>query len=70
VRVGIGGRRAPYYPWLDFGGKTGPKRSVERPFYKEGRYLYPTLRDHREKFTEIMQGAVVAIATGAGLDVD
>jgi hypothetical protein len=70
VRIGVGGRKAPYYPWLDFGGKTGINKSVDRPFFKEGRYLYPTLRKHRNDFTDIMQGAILGIARGAGLDVD
>jgi hypothetical protein len=70
VRIGVGGKRAPYYPWLDFGGKTGIGGSVKRPFYKEGRYLYPTLRHNRDEFTKIMEKAVVGVARGAGLDVD
>jgi len=70
VRIAVGGRRAPYYPWLDFGGKVGRKNSVERPFYKEGRYLYPTLRKHKDDFTDIMQGAILGVARDAGLDVD
>lgn len=69
VRVGVGGRRAPYYPWLDFGGRTGPNRSVRRPFYKEGRYLYPTLRESRLEFTRVMEDSLVRVAEGAGLDV-
>lgn len=69
VRIAVGGRRAPYYPWLDFGGRVGPDDSVARPFLTEGRYLYPTLRQDREKFTKIMAGALTDLATGAGLDV-
>lgn len=70
VRVGIGGRRAPYVPWLDFGGRTGRNRSVVRPFYKEGRYLYPTLREERPEFTRILEGALVNVVRSAGLEVD
>lgn len=70
ARVSVGGRRAPYYPWLDFGGKTGRRRSVERPFYKEGRYLYPTLRRVRPEIEEALREGIVAVAVGAGLDVD
>lgn len=70
VRIAVGGRSAPYYPWLDFGGRTGKGGSVVRPFYTEGRYLYPTLRKNRDDFTKIMTGAIVAIADGAGIDVD
>lgn len=70
VRIAVGGRRAPYYPWLDFGGTVGPGKKVGRPFFTEGRYLYPTLRDKRDQFTKIMAGAITDLATSAGLDVD
>lgn len=69
VRIAVGGPKAPYYPWLDFGGKVGKKDSVVRPFFTEGRYLYPTLRKNRDEFTKIMQAAIVGVAEGAGLDV-
>lgn len=70
VRVAVGGRQAPWYPWLDFGGRTGRKRSVDRPFIKEGRYLYPTFHKYRAEFTKITEGALVSLAEDAGLDVD
>lgn len=70
ARVSVGGRRAPYYPWLDFGGRTGPGKSVERPFYKEGRYLYPTLRRVSPEIEAKLGEALVAVARDAGLDVD
>lgn len=70
ARVAVGGRRAPYYPWLDFGGRTGPRRSVVRPFYSEGRYLYPTLRRVRPEIEAKLGQALVAVARDAGLDVD
>lgn len=41
ARVSAGGNRAPYYPWLDFGGRVGRRNSVRRPYIgREGRYLY------------------------------
>lgn len=70
ARVSVGGRRAAYYPWLDFGGKTGINRSVERPFYKEGRYVYPTLKRVTPEISEALREGIVAVARGAGLDVD
>lgn len=69
VRVSEGGPKAPYMPWLDYGGRTGPNRSVVRPFIAGGRYLYPTLRKGREEFTDIMEAALVSVAVGAGLEV-
>ena len=34
ARVTGGGKRVPYYPWLDFGGRVGRNRTVQRPFQK------------------------------------
>lgn len=70
ARLSMGGRRAPYMPWLDFGGKTGPKRSVVRPFLKEGRYVYKGLAERRDEITEVMERSILDIARQAGLEVD
>lgn len=70
VRISAGGPKARYYPFLDFGGRVGKNRSVVRPFYREGRYLYPTLSEDRERFTAILQNALVKVAQDAGLGVD
>lgn len=69
ARIAAGGKRAPYYPWLDFGGKVGKRKSVDRPFYKEGRYIYPTLRKNREHVIEIMQTALSDLARDSGVEV-
>lgn len=50
--IRAGGRKAPYYPWLDFGGKVGRERSVVRPFLGEGRYIYPTVAQQRDKIVK------------------
>lgn len=69
ARVSTGGRTAPYYPWLDFGGRTGRRRSVVRDFHPEGRYLYPTLARVRPDIEERLRAAIVDVAQSAGLDV-
>lgn len=69
ARVAAGGVRAPYYPWLDFGGRVGPDKSVRRPFLTEGRYVYPGLRQNREEITRVMEVALTDLARGAGLEV-
>lgn len=55
VSVRAGGSSAPYYPWLDFGGdrrkhsswstsgRVGKAETHQRPFYREGRWIYPTI---------------------------
>lgn len=70
VRIAVGGRQAPYYPWLDFGGRTGRRRSVVRPFYREGRYLYPTLARIRPEIETALKSGLADVARDAGLDVD
>lgn len=71
ARVAVGGKKAPYFPWLDFGGagkKSG--RPAQRPFFKEGRYLYPTLGRIRPDIEKALGSALVAVARDAGLEVD
>lgn len=72
ARVRAGGNRAPYYPWLDFGGRVGPGRSVSRPFLRDGRYLYNTyfrLKASGE-FQDAMTKALLGVAESAGIEVD
>lgn len=58
VQIKAGGAKAPYWGWLDFGGKVGRNKSVKRRFITEGRYIYPTLTRKREaiedKFYEVI----------------
>lgn len=69
ARIKAGGSRAPYFPWLDFGGRTGPGRSVVRPFFKKGRYVWLSFADKRVEVTKALDGALADVARGAGLDV-
>ncbi len=70
VRVAYGGKVAPYVPWLDYGGRVGPARSVHRPFVREGRYLYPTLGKHRAEFERLLDDALADVARSVGIEVD
>lgn len=70
ARVSVGGPKAPHYPWLDFGGRVGRSRSVKRPFYKEGRYLYPTLGRIRPEIERALKESLADVARSAGLDID
>ncbi len=70
VRVTEGGTRAPYMPWLDFGGRVGRRRSVVRPFRKEGRYLYRSYFDNRGDFEEVLTRALLDVARQAGIEVE
>lgn len=70
VRVKEGGDRAPYMPWLDFGGAVGRRRSVRRPFIKEGRFLYAGLAAERDAVQAAAEVALIDAARAAGVEVD
>lgn len=75
--VAFGGASAPYFPWLDFGGSVGKGHrpgapwsgSVTRPWVKGGRYVFPTIEQHRTGIEEAALDAVMKTATDAGLRV-
>jgi hypothetical protein len=69
VRISSGGRRAPYMPWLDYGGKVGRNDSASRPFIADGRYVYPSFRDNRNKVDETYRKSLQRIASDAGLEI-
>lgn len=75
ARVKAGGAKVPYYPWLDFGGQVGPGRTgprtgtVNRPFIRVGRYIYPAYAARRAAVLRRMETGLADLATGAGLDV-
>lgn len=71
-RVKAGGKKAPYYPWLDFGGRVGRKKAVRRAFYKDGRYLYDAYFKVRDsgQLQDILSAALVDVARQAGVEVD
>lgn len=70
ARVAMGGRAAPYAPWLDFGGEGRRKgRPAPRPFLKEGRFIYKGLAVKHDDITEVMSKGMADIARAAGLDV-
>lgn len=70
ARVVGGGRSAPYYPWLDFGGRVGRKKSIRRPFQTEGRYIYRAFYDNQQKFSDALEAALLDVVKQAGIEVD
>jgi hypothetical protein len=69
VRVKEGSARRPYVPWLDFGGRVGPSRSVRRAYHSDGRYLYPALAANRDVMTEKLSDQLIALCRRAGVEV-
>jgi len=70
ARVALGGGRAPWTPWLDFGGEgKRPGRPPARPFIKQGRYLYPALEARRADITQKMSEGLDALGRESGLEM-
>lgn len=71
-RVEGGGSRAPYYGWLDFGGRAGRRRSIARPYYTRGRYIYKSFFDlkSKDRFLDDAGDELKDAARSAGLEVD
>lgn len=72
ARVEGGGRKAPYYPWLDFGGSVGRRRSVKRPFLgRTGRYIYTAYFRRRDsgEFQDLLMDGIKRVAHDAGIEV-
>lgn len=69
VRVKAGGTKAPYFPWLDYGGRTGKHGSVVRPFDKGGRYLYPAYGQERANIMRVLEKRITGIIEAKGLGV-
>lgn len=71
ARIALGGRGAPYTPWLDFGGQGRRSgRPPARPFRREGRYVYAGLAARRDDITRVMAEGLARLAKDAGLQVD
>ncbi|HEU4566852.1 MAG TPA: HK97 gp10 family phage protein [Marmoricola sp.] len=73
VRVTEGGKKAPYVPWLDFGGTirlSNRRLLIKRPFLPEGRYLYRSYYDNQEKLTATLERALIDLIRSVGLAED
>lgn len=65
--VRAGGAKAPYYPWLDFGGRVGRRHATVREFIPQGRYVYPTFDAHRQDVVDVYAREIAALLERAGL---
>lgn len=71
ARVSGGSNKAPYYHWLDFGGKVGKGRKSNRPFKKRGRYIYASYFKARDsgEFQRLLESGLKDVAAQAGLEL-
>ncbi len=70
-KVLAGTKRIPYYPWLDFGGKVGKFDQIERPYKKDGRYIYPTYKKMKKsgEIRDSLQHNLEKLIRTAGLEL-
>jgi HK97 gp10 family phage protein len=64
--VRFGGAKAPHAGWLEFGGRR-PRDNVTRPIISEGRYIYPALRNKRDKVVSTYADKMEQLLRRAGL---
>lgn len=62
-----GGKRVPYFGFIDFGGRVGRNKSVERPFIKRGRIIYPAVDEQHDRIIELHEAGIAALLHDAGL---
>lgn len=67
ARVAFGGKRFPYAPWLDFGGRVGRRHQTVRPFLKEGRYVWKTYSENKGEVQRVLRDELTDLARAAGL---
>lgn len=70
ARVSGGGKRYAYYPWLDFGGRVGRRRSVKRPFMRSGRYIFEGYAQRYADVQGALLKALLDVARDAGVEVE
>jgi len=69
TRVSAGSARAPYFPWLDYGGKVGKDNSASRPWEPDGRYIYPAYRREKRRVEETLRAALGRLAADSGVEL-
>lgn len=71
TRVSAGSNRAPYVPWLDYGGEGRIKgHPPKREFKKGGRYVYPAFHEKRDDVQRQLERGLLQVVAAAGLEVD
>lgn len=69
AEITAGGRTAPYYGFVDFGGNVGRHGATQRPYLPDGRYLYPAVKAGLADIVAAMERAVVNAGREAGVEV-
>lgn len=67
--LAIGGARAPYMPWLNFGGSVGRSKSIHRPMVKPDYFIYRTLSEEKSTIDRMLNSALERMGRRAGFEV-
>lgn len=74
--IAFGGSKAPYLPWLNFGGTTGKghqrgpgQGSIHRDSPKPDRYIYSAIHEAREETAKEVEAAIIGVARSEGFEV-
>lgn len=74
--LAVGGSKAPYYGFLDFGNIVGSGAGVgrgdsqPRRFIQSGRYVYPSLARNRDEVVAKVDEVIERMAKKAGFETD
>lgn len=66
--LAVGGSKAEYYPWLDFGGRVGGQKATVRDVIRGGRYIYPSLAEKDSQVKAKVDEVLERMARAAGFD--
>lgn len=68
ARVQAGSKKAPYFAFLEFGGRVGKNKASKRPFIREGRYLWPAIIRRREEIEAELAKGLERVVEAAGVE--
>jgi hypothetical protein len=68
AKVMGGSKRVPYFAWLDFGGRVGRNKTIERPFLPEGRYIYRSFYANRSAVMADLDEGLRRLIAESGLE--
>lgn len=70
ARVKGGGKRVPYYPWLEMGGKVGRNDSVVRTTKRGGLWMFPAFgrERHSGRLHDKLRDSMGKVIREAGLE--
>lgn len=66
--ISFGGTKAEYFPWLNFGGRVGRNKSIERDRMTPDRYIYTSIADKKEETEAAVDDAIRDTARDAGFE--